>query len=61
MGKDTHQIQNWAGQFGKEYTDRNPQTLKEMEDSYIDKYGISRTELNEQFLNTIVVLVKSMH
>ena len=53
MGKDTHQIQNWAGQFGEEYTDRNAQTLKEMEDSYLDKYGISRTELNENFIKKI--------
>jgi pseudaminic acid biosynthesis-associated methylase len=53
MGRDTHQVQTWAGQFGKEYTDRNALTLEEMENSYIEKYGISRTELNNRFINDI--------
>jgi len=53
MTKDTDQIKSWAGKFGEDYTDRNALTKKEMEDSYVSKYGKSRTELNEQFLDNI--------
>lgn len=53
MPKYTEQIEQWVGQFGKEYTERNPLTLEELDASYKIKYGITRTELNEQFLGNI--------
>ena len=53
MTKDTNQTEMWAGQFGKEYTDRNALSLEEMESSYRGKYGMSRAELNQQFVGDL--------
>jgi pseudaminic acid biosynthesis-associated methylase len=50
MTKITEQMGKWAGQFGKEYTDRNALSLEEMEALYKRNYGLTRTELNERFL-----------
>lgn len=50
MSKSTEQMQEWLGEFGKEYTERNALSLDEMEALYSKNYGISRTELNELFL-----------
>ena len=50
MTKITEQMEKWAGQFGKEYTDRNALSLEEMEALYKRNYGVTRTELNERFL-----------
>jgi pseudaminic acid biosynthesis-associated methylase len=47
----TKQIEFWSGQFGKEYTDRNPQTLEESEKVNGQRYGLKRTEINEEFLS----------
>ena len=49
----TEQMKNWAGQFGREYTDRNTLSLDEMEALYKRNYGQTRTELNGQFLREI--------
>jgi len=53
MAKITEQMQKWAGQFGKDYTDRNALSLEEMETLYERNYGQTRTELNERFLKGI--------
>jgi len=53
MAKITEQMQEWAGQFGKDYTDRNALSLEEMETLYEKSYGQTRTELNERFLKGI--------
>ena len=50
MGKFTRQIEEWAGNFGKEYTDRNALSLQEMEALYQERYGITRTEMNSKFI-----------
>ena len=44
------QADKWRGIFGKDYTDRNPQTISEMENLYIKNFGVKRTELNSEFL-----------
>ena len=49
----TEQIKEWSGAFGKDYTDRNALSLEEMEDLYRKNYGLSRTELNQRFLDGI--------
>lgn len=49
----TKQMDFWAGQFGKEYTDRNPQSLEECERVNKKRYGFTRTELNEEFLGDL--------
>ena len=46
-------MDKWAGQFGKEYTDRNALSLEEIEALYKGNYGVTRTELNERFLKGI--------
>lgn len=53
MSKITLQMKKWGGQFGKEYTDRNLQTLEEMEFSFKQKIGITRTEMNRRFISNI--------
>jgi pseudaminic acid biosynthesis-associated methylase len=40
----------WKGKFGRQYTERNFQTLKEMEELNKKNYGHSRTEINRGFL-----------
>jgi pseudaminic acid biosynthesis-associated methylase len=46
----TKQIDFWAGEFGKNYTDRNPQSLEESEQQNKVRYGMKRTEINAEFL-----------
>lgn len=43
-------MKKWAGEFGREYTNRNTVSLEEMEVLYKRNYGVTRTELNERFL-----------
>ena len=56
--KETEQIQQWAGEFGKQYTDRNFMTLDEMENLWKGNYGFTRSYMNELFLNEIPLDVK---
>ncbi len=53
MSKFTKQMEEWADNFGKEYTDRNALPLKEMELSYQERYGITRTEMNSKFIGDL--------
>ena len=50
MSKFTDQMQQWSSRFGKEYTDRNPLTVEAMNDLYKQRFGLSRTQLNIDFL-----------
>ena len=49
----TKQIETWSGKFGKEYTDRNSHSFASMENIYQNLYGITRTKLNESFLDNV--------
>jgi len=49
----TGQLKKWSGEFGKEYTERNPLTIQDMENSYKRKYGITRRNINEEFLSNL--------
>ena len=53
MSKIIDQMNIWLGSFGKEYTDRNAMSLGEMEALYKKNFGVTRTELNERFLDRI--------
>lgn len=53
MPNDTEQIKQWAGEFGRQYTDRNAYSLDEFEDFHRKNFGVTRTELNERFLRGI--------
>lgn len=49
----TYQEQNWSESHGDEYVDRNPQTVKEMDQYYLDNFSIKRTDLNKEFLGDL--------
>jgi pseudaminic acid biosynthesis-associated methylase len=49
----TEQASKWSGAFGREYTERNPQSIEEMEKLYNRNYGLTRTELNRRFLDNL--------
>ena len=51
--KETNQIELWKSEFGKEYTDRNAQTLEEMEDMYLKRVAYTRTEINSEFIGSM--------
>jgi pseudaminic acid biosynthesis-associated methylase len=48
---NTEQSKTWRGEFGRRYTDRNPQDYEELDEVFVDYHGITRTELNREFLN----------
>jgi pseudaminic acid biosynthesis-associated methylase len=43
----------WAGRFGEEYTKRNWYIPAELDELYTNRYGASRTEMNQYFLKDI--------
>ena len=51
--RESPQAKAWAGQFGRDYTDRNEATLTEMEAAHVELYGVARTVLNRQFLDDL--------
>jgi len=53
MLKMTKQIRAWSGEFGKKYTDRNTLTIDELDELYRKNYGITRTELNNLFVEKL--------
>ncbi len=53
MFKYSNQLKEWNGQFGKEYTDRNPHSIEEVNTYYLKNFGITRNELNELFLEDL--------
>lgn len=54
----TEQSEFWCGNFGKEYTDRNPQNIQELEKLYLKQYKMTRAEMNGEFLGFIDRSVK---
>ena len=46
----TDQMLQWSSTFGREYTDRNPQTPEEMDALYVRIFGMTRTAINAEFL-----------
>ncbi len=53
MIKKTYQIKNWAGRFGKEYTDRNALSLSELDKLYRKNCGVSRREMNNAVIGRL--------
>jgi len=51
--RETPQTRQWTGEFGRAYTDRNTLTRKEINSLYQTYYGITRSQLNESFLEEI--------
>ncbi|MCK4791582.1 MAG: methyltransferase domain-containing protein [Desulfobacteraceae bacterium] len=48
---NTKKTQEWAGNLGKEYTDRNALSQDKMELLYKELYGITRTEMISMFIS----------
>ena len=46
----TAQAEQWRGDFGRAYTDRNSLTPQDLDALYRKNYGTGRTELNQRFL-----------
>ncbi len=44
------QTKFWTGDFGRQYTDRNISDLREMEVTYKKNFGITRRQMNKDFL-----------
>ena len=53
MSKFTKQMQEWASNFGKEYTDRNALSLEELDLLYKGYFGITRMEMNRKFVGDL--------
>lgn len=51
----TKQEQVWSGKFGEDYTQRNTYTFEEVEKFYHGLYGMTRTEMNRQFLEGLKI------
>jgi pseudaminic acid biosynthesis-associated methylase len=49
----TQQEEFWAGEFGREYTDRNSRYLAEWNDFYRRTWGLTKPEMNQQFLGEL--------
>ncbi len=46
----TEQIDFWAGEFGKEYTDRTSRTHEEWNKTYMEMWGITKIDMNKAFI-----------
>lgn len=51
--KETKQLENWESNLGKEYLERNNLSPEEADHLCVEYYGVSRTELNKEFLGGI--------
>jgi pseudaminic acid biosynthesis-associated methylase len=49
----TKQSEMWKSQFGMDYVERNPMSTKIMDELYKNNYGISRSEMNKDFLDDL--------
>jgi pseudaminic acid biosynthesis-associated methylase len=50
---ETPQSEVWRGEFGKEYSDRNTFEIDALDSLYRNNYGITRTQINQDFLGGI--------
>jgi pseudaminic acid biosynthesis-associated methylase len=50
---ETAQTEVWKGEFGREYTDRNTFDVNALDSLYRKNYGLTRTQINQEFLHGI--------
>lgn len=50
---DTAQTDVWRGEFGRDYTDRNTLDVDALDALYRKNYGLTRTQINQDFLSGI--------
>lgn len=53
MEKDQENF--WSGSFGEEYRERNTFSPSELNDHYQKIWGVSRTEMNKEFLSSVEI------
>lgn len=53
MNKLTRQEQEWNSKFGQEYTDRSIFNPDQLDEYYRNLYGVTRGQMNEEFLNDL--------
>lgn len=53
IGRETAQTRVWQGNFGRAYTDRNTLQTAELDALWVRNYGVSRSAINEMFLEGI--------
>jgi pseudaminic acid biosynthesis-associated methylase len=53
MSVNGHQVKTWKSRFGRDYTDRNTLNLKELDMLYKKNIGITREELNRDFIGSL--------
>jgi pseudaminic acid biosynthesis-associated methylase len=49
----THQRKTWESEFGEDYLQRNLFNPEQLDSLYLSRYGISKTNLNNDFLKDI--------
>ena len=49
----TQQIEFWSGDFGRDYTDRNTTDHTAWNRQYLEKYGVSKLNMNDEFLRDL--------
>jgi pseudaminic acid biosynthesis-associated methylase len=53
ISAETPQLEQWTGDFGRQFTDRNALTPAEMDARYAKEYGVARTAMNREFLDDL--------
>jgi len=51
--RETNQTRVWQGDFGRAYTDRNTLEMADLDALWVRNYGISRSAINQMFLEGI--------
>jgi len=51
--KQTSQMDAWTGEFGRAYTDRNLVSPQELDARYLERLGVTRRALNEEFIGAL--------
>ena len=49
----TSQEETWAGEFGKDYTERNTLNIEQLNDLYLNNYGVTREQMNLEFIDKL--------
>lgn len=50
---ETDQMNTWGGDFGREYTERSPQTPDQLNEHYLNLFGHDRESMNMEFLGNL--------
>ena len=48
-----YQTEKWQGEFGQAYTKRNPHTVQDTNSLYQKLYGVTRIEMNREFIGAL--------